>query len=815
MDYPYCAFAAATFTPHPGTQANRISTDEPETTQLFNHLTLRKPKPEPKLNRPASLSTVRLPVDGVLPQIVGAFERSPNVVLEAPPGAGKTTRVPPCLLSLHPSREVWVLEPRRLAARLAARRVAEELREPLGQTVGYQVRFEDVASQQTRLRFLTEGVLTRRLLADHHLDHVAAVILDEFHERHLEGDLALALLRRLQLTRRPDLKLLVMSATLDGDAVARHLDHCPVIRSEGRLFETDLRYTPASALPLEDLVEQALAKLLREGLTGDLLVFLPGAREIRRAIDRSAGLLASHGLLALPLYGDLSPDEQDRAVRPASQPKVIFSTNVAESSVTIDGVRVVIDSGLARIAEDSPWTGLPQLTIKRISQASARQRAGRAARQAPGIVVRLYSQEDFARRPAHDTPEILRRELSQLLLDIRALGVNDARALPWLDAPPAEALAAATTLLDQLGATGDTGRRMTALPLHPRLARMVLEADRRGARREAIRLTASLSGGDERVAKQIDRLLGRPRVEAPDDHGYEKSVLVAFPDRVAKHRRDLEVLLARGGSAIVERGPLPPWLIAVDIEERRERGLPLVREWVAIEPDWLLEFFPDQVEDREDLVWNRDSQRVEAVSSLRFGQLVLDETRGRPHDLAAAARLLIERAQHELHRFVDVEEFEALLHRLAFAAQHGAPVFGRDEALAMLAELAEGCVSFNELAAAAAGWLDAIRLRFPDLERIAPERIALPSGRKAKVEYVPGQPPFVASRLQDFFGLRETPRIARGTVPLTVHLLAPSQRPVQVTQDLAGFWTRHYPDLRRELSRRYPKHKWPDDPLAS
>lgn len=764
-----------------------------------------------------------LPVDGVLPEIAAAFARSRNVVLEAPPGAGKTTRVPARLLSLdgesgEREREVWVLEPRRLAARLAARRVAEERGEKLGDSVGYQVRFEDVSSERTRLRFLTEGVLTRRLLSESALDRVGTVVLDEFHERHLEGDLALALLLDIQKRKRPDLRLLVMSATLDAGGVAAHLGGCPVVRSEGRLFETEVRYTPASSLPLEDLVAQALEKLVREGLPGDVLVFLPGAREIRRAMERSAKLLSSNGILGLPLYGDLTPEEQDRAVTKADRPKVIFSTNVAESSVTIDGVRVVIDSGLARIAEDSPWTGLPMLTVKRVSQASAKQRAGRAARTGPGIVVRLYSEDDFARRPAQDKPEILRRELSQLMLDVQAMR-REVGELPWLDAPPAEAIEAARALLDQLGASCEIGRRMAALPLHPRLARMVIEADRRGARREASRLVARLSGGDERVSRQVEWMLGRTRIEVEDAHGYEKSVLVAFPDRVAKRRRSSdqrEVLLTGGGSAVIEgTDPVPEWLVAVNIEERRERGLPLVREWVAIEADWLLEFFGDRVEEREELEWNREGLRVEAVSSIRYGQLVLDATRGRPHDEEAAARMLVDRAMGELHRFVDVPEFEALLDRLEFASAHGvAQGFGREGALEMLSELARGCVSFAELEAAARGWLDAIRQRFPELDRIAPERIALPSGRKAKVTYVRGQAPHVSSRMQDFFGMRETPRIARGAVALTVHLLAPNQRPVQITQDLAGFWERHYPGIRRELSRRYPRHKWPEDPLA-
>jgi ATP-dependent helicase HrpB len=378
---------------------------------------------------------IRLPVDDALPELRAALERSPNAVLEAPPGAGKTTRVPPALLPLlADGREVLVLEPRRLAARLAARRVAEELGEPLGGTVGYQVRFDEVSSARTRIRFLTEGVLTRRLLSDPLLERAGLVILDEFHERHLDGDLALALLLRLQQTQRPDLRVLVMSATLDGQAIARHLGDCPRVRSEGRLFDTALHYTPASADPLARQVARALEGLLARGpLPGDALVFLPGAREIRESMEACGPLLHKHGILSLPLSGDLSPEEQDRAVQPAGRPKVIFSTNVAESSVTIEGVRLVIDSGLARIAEDSPWTGLPSLHIKRIAQSSARQRAGRAARQGPGTVVRLYTAEDFARRPAQDTPEVMRRELAQLLLDLRvalarpAAGLRDRR----------------------------------------------------------------------------------------------------------------------------------------------------------------------------------------------------------------------------------------------------------------------------------------------------------------------------------------------------------------------------------------------------
>ncbi len=383
----------------------------------------------------------KLPVDDLLPSIRESLARVSNLVIEAPPGAGKTTRVPPALLDMVRG-QVLVLEPRRLAARLAARRVAHELGEKPGETVGYQVRFEEVAGARTRLRFLTEGILTRRLISDPLLAGVDAVVLDEFHERHLETDLALALLHRLQRTRRPDLLIVVMSATLDAAPIAAYLSGqpggCPILRSEGRLFELSIAHQPYSALPLEKQVASALEALIAQSPSGDVLVFLPGGAEIRRADRECRSLAARHNLLLLPLYGDLSPAEQDRAVSPAPQRKVILSTNVAESSITVEGVTAVIDSGLARIASDSPWSGLPTLEVARISKASATQRAGRAARTAPGRVIRLYTLEDFHRRRDQDPPEILRRELSELCLTLRAMGIargsNESLELDWLDA---------------------------------------------------------------------------------------------------------------------------------------------------------------------------------------------------------------------------------------------------------------------------------------------------------------------------------------------------------------------------------------------
>ena len=461
---------------------------------------------------------MKLPIEALIPRIL---ETPGNLVIEAPPGAGKTTRVPPALLA-KTRGEVWVLEPRRLAVRLAARRVASELGERVGETVGYQVRFEDVGSPRTRLRFVTEGVLTRRLLSDPTLAGVETVILDEFHERHLETDLALALLRRIK-----GKQLIVMSATLDAAPVARFLGNCPVLRSEGKLFELSIEYTPHSPAPLEEQVAAALGRLVQPGLSGDVLVFLPGAAEIRRAARALESLATRAGLLVLPLHGDLSPAEQDRAVTPSDRRKVILSTNVAESSVTIEGVTAVIDSGLARIAGDSPWTGLPSVEIRRISQASATQRAGRAGRTAPGRVIRLYSAEDFHRRPSADVPEILRRELSQVVLQLRAMKVAD---LAWLDPPPEAAFVAANELLDRLEVTPG----MAELPLPPRLAKLVIEAQRRGVPEKGCAVAAVLSAGERGSPDLLT--LRRIRLAAANPPHFRPAPQAYFGTRCAPQR---------------------------------------------------------------------------------------------------------------------------------------------------------------------------------------------------------------------------------------------------------------------------------------
>lgn len=733
---------------------------------------------------------MKLPVDALLPQIVAALAREKYLVIEAPPGAGKTTRIPPALLPIARG-EIIVLEPRRLAARMAARRVASELRERLGETVGYQVRFEDVSGPRTRLRFVTEGVLTRRLMSDPQLRGVDIVILDEFHERHLDSDLALSLLKRL------DKRVIVMSATLDAAPIAKYLGHCPVLRSEGKLFELKIEYTPHSSAALEDQVAQAVARL--GTLEGDVLVFLPGAAEIRRA----ARALERSNLLVVPLHGDLSPEEQDRAVAPAGRRKVILSTNVAESSITIEGVTAVIDSGLARVATDSPWTGLPSLDVKRISQASATQRAGRAGRTAPGRVIRLYTAEEFHRRPVADAPEILRRELSHVVLQLRAMGIE---TLDWLEAPPDAALAAANALLDKLDATP----AMAELPLPPRLAKLLMEAARRGVPEKGCAVAAVLSAGERgssdmltlaesewspqtrRVFDQLRKTNpGRDRTR--DDAAVLRAVLAAFPDRVARHRRDGELLLSQGGSARMEHCR-HEFLVAVDIEDRRDKGLPLVRLAAPIEPEWLL----DRATERSTLEWNRTAERVEQVSALVYDQLVIEETRAPAKASEEASKLLAAKAlDADIGRFVDRDALDQLVERAAFAGI-------KLDVAATLISLCEGRTGFAELT----GLLAA--LRPPRIDQLAPERLKLPGGREVKVHYDHGKPPWIESRLQDFFGVRETPRI--GATPVVVHLLAPNRRPVQVTSDLAGFWERLYPQVRKELSRRYPKHKWPEAP---
>ena len=596
------------------------------------------------------------------------------------------------------------------------------------------------------------------------------------------------------------------------------------------MFPLDVRHTPYSAAPLEQQVAVALEAAVREQPAGDVLIFLPGSAEIRRAMRAAESVAARNNLLVTALYGDLSPAEQDLAVQPADRRKVIFSTNIAESSVTIEGVRIVIDCGLARVASDSAWTGLPRLEVKRVSQASARQRAGRAGRTGPGIVIRLFTAEDFHRRPAHDEPEITRRELSQMCLQLEASGIHDPLALPWLTPPPQAALEAAETLLDRLGARGAEAVRMARLPVHPRLARLMLNSD-------DARAAALLSSGQRVNSADLLRAIDEPRdprtsaifnqlkrfvrgsargSPANDDAVLSRAVLAAFPDRVGRRRASGTVLLSGGTSATMNNPP-GEFFAAIDLEERSDKALPVIRLACPIQPDWLLDLFPERVTERAGVEWNRQGSRVESVSAILYDALVIDETRGGVIDEEAAAALLASKAvEAGIERFVDPEELEAFLARVEFAAQHsGIKPIGDADVEQALTTLCYGLRSFADVERAASGLIPELERRSgaAQLDEIAPVRLRLAGGRNAKVQYGRGKPPWVASRLQDFFGMTETPRVARGAVALTVHLLAPNQRPVQTTTDLKGFWERLYPQLRRELGRRYPRHAWPEKPV--
>jgi len=770
-----------------------------------------------------------LPIDALIPELTATVGQQPNLVLVAEPGAGKTTRVPAALLESLPG-EVLVLEPRRIAARMAARRVAWELGEAVGEQVGYQVRMERVSSARTRLHFLTEGVLVRRLFSDPELKGVSCVVLDEFHERHLETDLALTLLRRLQ-KRRPELRLVVMSATLDPAPVARFLGDAPVLRSGGRVFPLAIEHLPYSPKPLEEQLRDALEILLKAGETGHILCFLPGSAEIFRALRSCDELARRYDRLLLPLHGSLSPSEQDRAVAASSQGKVILATNVAESSLTIDGVTAVIDSGLHRAAETSPWTGLPTLRVSRISKASARQRAGRAGRTAAGRVLRLYPQMDFEQREEESRPEILRADLAQFALTLRAMGFDDPAQLAWLDAPPAEALAQAENLLTSLGATGDRARKMMRLPLHPRLGRMLEAAAEAGVARAACRVAALLAAGsrttevdllhqldwpmDERTRREFEHLvrLAKPasgeaeRLSAAQEQALLRSVLAGFPDRVAQRRSGNLLQLANNTpAAFAAEPPRYPLMVALEVEDRTEKAQPIVRLTAEVEPEWLLDLFPERLRDEKLLEWHRQGERVEELNRLCYESLTLEESAGLPSDPEAASLLLAEKAcEAGAEAFCDAEKLAALLGRLGFAG------IAAPDWPTLFAEFAYGCRSFADLRSAdLLSWLEGRYRR--QLQDLAPATLRLKRGREVRVHYEAGKEPWIASRLQDFFGMKEVPRIGADRVPVVVHLLAPNQRAVQMTSDLGGFWTRLYPTVRRELMRRYPRHKWPENP---
>jgi ATP-dependent helicase HrpB len=825
-----------------------------------------------------------LPIDEFLPEIVRAAGTARSVVLVAPPGAGKTTRVPPAILAAnllaadHPT--LVMLQPRRVAARAAAARIAEENNWQLGRQVGYHVRFERRLSASTRLRVLTEGILTRQLMDDPFLDGVGAVILDEFHERSIHTDLTIALLREVKQTVRSDLVLIVMSATVDAEPVARFLGGCPIIHSPGKLFDVKIEHRSPTDATLEQRIANEVNQAAGDPDGGDILVFLPGAREI----NQSQRLLNRDDLLVLPLHGSLPFEQQIRALQPAAKRKVILATNIAETSLTIPGVRTVIDSGLARQAAYDSQRGLDQLYLKRISRASATQRSGRAGRTAPGRCIRLWTAKEHAAMEDFDPPEIRRVDLSSTILALHAWGKSDPLAFPWYERPSEQSVLAAERLLWLLGALDDRkitplGKRMLELPVHPRLARLLIAAADAGLTEQGAAIAALLSEPDfpsgglpasvhgdsdllirleqplppqtTRLKDDLLRLISRNSQSSPSpgtpgegrgegrqkrrssqgphprplpdyrERELLKLILLAYPDRVARRRpsnSETAVMVGGGGLRIARESVVKTAEFFIAVEARQDdRGFQreaLVRIASAIDPTCLSELFPHLVERRRGVTFDSARQKVVGITQTNFLDLNLTEGADAAVDPAEAGKLLasilVPKSAEILARDKTASRLLARIEFLRkWMPEHPWPAL---DAAQLIEESCAGKRSVDEL-----NPTETIRagLNYP-LDRLldehAPEAMDLPSGKRVRLKYEPGRNPVLSARLQEFFGWKQTPRLAAGRVPVLLELLGPNYRPVQITDDLASFWKNTYLQVRKDLRRRYPKHAWPEEP---
>ncbi|MSR57477.1 MAG: DEAD/DEAH box helicase [Planctomycetaceae bacterium] len=857
-----------------------------------------------------------LPIDAVLPELIAALRQQSAAVLRAPTGSGKTTRVPPALLDagLADGGQIVMLEPRRVAARAAARRITFERGGAVGGEVGYQVRFDQQISRDTRIRIVTDGVLLRMLQDDSFLESVWIVIFDEFHERGLNVDLALAMVRRVQQTVRPDLKIVVMSATLAAEPIAAFLGDCPVVAAEGQLFPVSIEYlevgelfagrspshhaasprsaggiTPPRKLGRGGLfvaIEHALAKS-----PGDLLVFLPGVGEIRRATDDLQSLAKAHDLAVMPLYGDLPAEQQDAVLGPCARRKLILATNVAETSITIDGVTVVIDSGQARVMRFDDRVGLDRLELAKISRASADQRAGRAGRTQPGLCVRLWSERDHRGLAEHDDPEIRRVDLAGPVLQLMAWGETDLTQFPWFEQPREALVEQAQKLLTRLGAVNSRGitglgRMMVRLPVHPRIARLLVEGQRLGVPGRAALAAAMLAERDpflrpfgpperrrqkaahrsesdviDRVAAledfqraglaqsavgelnvgaarfvlqaaaQLRDLLSDSRSTSPaqdadsttppdPDEALQRALLAAFPDRVALRREmstDRGVMVGgRGVRLAVESAVTDaPLFVCVSVDAGRTESL--VRQASAIRREWL---DPQLLATRDDVAFDRRSGRVTALRRTCWDDLVLDEVAlshvSAEQISSALAKAAAEDIERVLPKAGSVRDYIERVRWLdEWMPELQLPKLDDQQLKTLLSGLCQGRRTLDDVRSAP--WLDWIKglmtpTQLQALEREAPERLIVPSGNRIAIEYKVGKRPVLAVRIQELFGLAETPRIASGRVPILLHLLAPNSRPQQVTDDLKSFWNNAYQQVRKDLRARYPKHAWPEDP---
>ncbi|MCK7596960.1 ATP-dependent helicase HrpB [Microbulbifer sp. CAU 1566] len=838
-----------------------------------------------------------LPIFGILPQLRHTLDANPNVVLQAPPGAGKTTAVPIALLHSNwlGERNIIMLEPRRLAARSAAARMAELLGEPLGATVGYQIRGDRKVGKQTRIIVVTEGILTRLLQADPELSTTALVIFDEFHERSLQGDLSLALCLQSQELFREDLKLLVMSATLDTHAVAGLLGDAPVVTSEGRAFPVEIDYLPHQQVPddprqIPQLMSRKIAELM-EREDGSLLAFLPGVGEIRKVESLLLEALGNRSdTLIAPLYGDLSKQQQDAAIAPSpgGQRKIVLATNVAETSLTIEGIRMVVDSGLMRESRFDPNTGMNRLVTTSISQASATQRTGRAGRLSEGVCLRLWSESRQRQLPAKNTPEILLSDLAPVMLELAQWGVSEVGELNWLDLPPPGPTAQAQELLQELGALDEQlritnhGQAMLALGTHPRLAHMMLRSVDLGLEDWSCLLAALLSerdifrgeqrwdrdihkrmevlsgtvknhnadrGAIQRIRQQakawqtqLDNANVRAQQESPrqirPDQTEVTGILLgfAYPDRIAKNRHDRErrFLLANGRGAHFSHDDelaLSDYLVIADLDgQGRDARIQLA---ARIGKDALYEYFEDDIRTEASVRWDESAGRAVASVQSTLGKLVLEEKPATDISPELLSRALLDAIRQQGLRALPWDkESESLLARVRFLQSQKEPFpdllqdievpdWSEDKLLASLEHwLLPHLNGLNKLDQLKQLDLKNILLTQLDwtaqqrLDQLAPSHIQVPSGSRIAIQYAE-TPPVLAVRLQEMFGLPETPAIMNGRFPLMIHLLSPAQRPVQVTRDLASFWKNTYQEVKKELRIKYQKHFWPDDPTTA